>query len=144
MMIPIHILLVEDNEGDIFLALEAFQNFRIKNKISVARDGNEAMDFIFKKGQNANAEVPDLIILDINLPKKNGHEVLKAIKSNPNTQQIPVIILSTSSSKKDIEASYQNHVNCFITKPIELDDFMKAITSIEEFWLSIVKLPDHK
>jgi CheY-like chemotaxis protein len=144
MMIPIHILLVEDNEGDIFLALEAFQNFRIKNKISVARDGNEAMDFIFKKGQNANAEVPDLIILDINLPKKNGHEVLKAIKSNPNTQQIPVIILSTSSSKKDIESSYQNHVNCFITKPIELDDFMKAITSIEEFWLSIVKLPDHK
>ncbi|MCH6201552.1 response regulator [Aquiflexum sp. LQ15W] len=143
-MKPIHILLVEDNEGDIFLMLEAFEDFRIKNKISIARDGKEAIEFLYKENKFKDAENPDLIILDINLPKKSGHEVLKSIKSNPGTSHIPVIMLSTSSSEKDITLSYQNRVNCFITKPIEADEFMKAITSIEDFWLSIVSLPENK
>lgn len=143
-MKPIHILLVEDNEGDIFMTQEAFEDFKIKNKISVVRDGQEALDFLLKVSDFKNAESPDLIILDINLPKKSGHEVLKSIKENPKTQQIPVIMLSTSSSEKDITLSYQNRANCFITKPIEAEEFMKAITSIEEFWLSIVSLPPIK
>jgi CheY-like chemotaxis protein len=143
-MKPIHILLVEDNEGDIFLTQEAFEDFKIKNKISVVRDGKEAMDFLFKENEYKNAEDPDLVILDINLPKKSGHDVLKTVKDNPKTQHIPVIMLSTSSSEKDISLSYQNRANCFISKPIEADEFMKAITSIEEFWLSIVSLPTVK
>jgi CheY-like chemotaxis protein len=143
MIKPIHILLVEDNEGDIFLALEAFENFRIENKISVARDGKEALDFLLKENIYEEAENPDLIILDVNLPKKSGHEVLKSIKNNPKTQKIPVIMFSTSSTQKDITLSYQNHVNCYITKPIDANDFMKAISSIEEFWLSVVRLPNY-
>lgn len=143
-MKPIHILLVEDNEGDIFMTQEAFEGFKIKNKISVARDGKEAIDFLLKENKYKEIADPDLVILDINLPKKSGHEVLKSIKENPKTQHIPVIMLSTSSSDKDISLSYQNRANCFITKPIEADEFMKAITSIEEFWLSIVSLPPVK
>jgi CheY-like chemotaxis protein len=143
-MKPIHILLVEDNEGDIFMTQEAFEDFKIKNKISVARDGKEAIDFLLKENKYKEIDDPDLVILDINLPKKSGHEVLKSIKENPKTQQIPVIMLSTSSSEKDITLSYQNRANCFITKPIEAEEFMKAITSIEEFWLSIVSLPPIK
>jgi CheY-like chemotaxis protein len=143
-MKPIHILLVEDNEGDIFLAQEAFEDFSIQNKISVVRDGKDALDFIFKQGKYLTAEDPDLILLDINLPKKSGHEVLKIIKNDVKTKQIPVIMLSTSSSKRDIQLSYENHVNCFITKPVDAHQFMKAITSIEEFWLSIVKLPTNQ
>ncbi|MCR9014114.1 response regulator [Aquiflexum gelatinilyticum] len=143
-MKPIHILLVEDNEGDIFMTREAFEDFKIKNKISVARDGKEAIDFLLKENKYKEIEDPDLVILDINLPKKSGHEVLKSIKENPKTQHIPVIMLSTSSSEKDITLSYQNRANCYITKPVEADEFMKAITSIEEFWLSIVSLPPVK
>ncbi|MCS4433191.1 response regulator [Aquiflexum gelatinilyticum] len=143
-MKPIHILLVEDNEGDIFMIREAFEDFKIKNKISVANDGKEAIDFLLKENKYKEIEEPDLVILDINLPKKSGHEVLKSIKENPKTQHIPVIMLSTSSSEKDITLSYQNRANCFITKPVEADEFMKAITSIEEFWLSIVSLPPIK
>jgi CheY-like chemotaxis protein len=143
-MKPIHILLVEDNEGDIFMTQEAFEDFKIKNKISVARDGKEAIDFLLKENKYKEIDDPDLVILDINLPKKSGHEVLKSIKENPKTQQIPVIMLSTSSSEKDITLCYQNRANCFITKPIEAEEFMKAITSIEEFWLSIVSLPPIK
>lgn len=142
-MKAIHILLVEDNEGDIFLALEAFEEFRIKNKISVARDGKEAIDFLLKEDKYEDAEYPDLIILDINLPKKNGHEVLKFIKNNPDTQNIPVIMLSTSLSEKDVILSYQNHVNCYISKPVDAEEFMKVISCIEEFWLSVVRLPGY-
>jgi CheY-like chemotaxis protein len=135
----VNILLVEDNEGDILLTVEALEEGRIANVISVARDGQEALDKLevsYNKGQ-----LPDLILLDINLPKLNGHEVLEQLKQNEHFKHVPVIILSTSSSEMDILKSYKNHANCFITKPVEIDEFVKAIESIEDFWFSIVKLP---
>lgn len=140
-MKSIHILLIEDNEGDILLTEEAFLISKIKNVISVVRDGWEAMLFLEKKEEYTTAETPDLILLDVNIPKLNGHEVLSKIKSNPQIQHIPVIMLTTSSSEQDILESYKNHVNCFITKPVETNAFIKVITSIEDFWISIVQLP---
>ncbi len=137
----IHILLVEDNEGDILLTTEALEEKKIVNKISVARDGQEALDFILKQGNYKDAPIPDLILLDVNLPKKNGHEVLQVIKTTESIQQIPVIMLTTSSSEKDINLSYKHHANCYITKPVEAEAFLEAITSIEDLWLTIVKLP---
>ncbi len=138
-MKSIHILLIEDNEGDILLTTEALEDSRIINKISVIKDGEKAIAFF--GGLTANDNVPDLVLLDINLPRKSGHEVLLYIKSHNNYKQIPVIMLTTSSSDKDILASYKNHVNCYITKPIEVQDFMKAITKIEDFWINIVSIP---
>ena len=143
-MNPIHILLVEDNEGDIFLVTEALEEGKIVNKISVTKDGKEAIDFLEKKGKYQNAERPDLILLDVNLPKKNGHEVLEHIKSIKDLKQIPVIMLSTSSAEKDISMSYKNHANCFITKPVDVENFLKVVYSIENFWISIVTLPANK
>ena len=143
-MKPIHILLVEDNEGDIFLVTEALEEGKIVNKVSVIKDGKEAIDFLEKKGKYQNAERPDLILLDVNLPKKNGHEVLEHIKSQKNLKQIPVIMLTTSSSEKDISMSYKNHANCFITKPVDVENFLKVVYSIENFWISIVTLPANK
>ena len=143
-MKPIHILLVEDNEGDIFLVTEALEERKIVNKISVARDGKEALDFLDKKGKYENEVLPDLILLDVNLPKKNGHEVLEYIKEKETLKQIPVIMLTTSSSEKDILLSYKNHANCFITKPVDVENFLKVISSIENFWINIVKLPPKK
>lgn len=142
-MKPIHILLVEDNEGDILLTREAFESAKIMNTLSVVRDGKEAIDFLTKQGKYQNVNLPDLVLLDVNLPKKNGHEVLQFIKGNEDLKQIPVIMLTTSSAEIDINLSYKNYVNCYITKPVEVDDFMKAITKIEDFWISIVKLPNH-
>ncbi|PRX49809.1 response regulator [Salegentibacter salegens] len=140
-MESIHILLVEDNEGDILLTSEALEEGKILNKLSVVRDGKEAMDFLDKKGKYVKAITPDLILLDVNLPKMNGHEVLKFVKQHKDLRQIPVIMLTTSSSKEDIDISYQNYANCYITKPIEVDDFMNAVNQIEEFWVNLVKLP---
>ncbi|RYU95361.1 response regulator [Emticicia agri] len=140
-MEPIHILLVEDNEGDIFLTTEALHESKIANKLSIVRDGWEAIQFLEKKGEYVRVTMPDLILLDVNLPKMNGHEVLTAIKSNENTKHIPVIMLTTSSSEKDIYQSYKNYVNCYITKPIDAGDFLKVVASIEHFWISIVTLP---
>ena len=143
-MKPIHILLVEDNEGDIFLVTEALAEGKIVNKISVTKDGKEAIDFLEKKGKYQNADRPDLILLDINLPKKNGFEVLEHIKAQKNLKQIPVLMLTTSSSEKDISMSYKNHANCFITKPVDVENFLKVVYSIENFWISIVTLPANK
>ena len=143
-MKPIHILLVEDNEGDVFLVTEALEEGKVINKMSVIRDGKEAMDFLDKKGKYENIQLPDLILLDINLPKKNGHEVLEYIKEKDELKQIPVIMLTTSSSEKDILLSNKNHANCFITKPVDVDHFLKVIYSIENFWVNIVKLPSKK
>lgn len=140
-MKSIHILLIEDNEGDILLTKEAFCEGKINNSISVVKDGWEAMLFLEKKEMFADAKSPDLILLDVNLPKLNGHEVLKRIKSNPQIQHIPVIMLTTSSSETDVFKSYHNHANCFITKPVEINNFLEVISSIEEFWISIVQLP---
>ena len=140
-MKPIHILLVEDNEGDILLTKEALNDGKVANTISVVRDGSQAVDFLEKKGIYSTVNLPDLILLDINLPKMNGHEVVKHIKTSETLKHIPVIMLTTSSATNDILKSYQNLANCFITKPVDVSDFLKVISSIENFWVSIVTLP---
>lgn len=143
-MKEVHILLVEDNEGDILLTTEALEESKIINSISVVKDGTLAIDFLNQKEPFHEREMPDLILLDINLPKKNGHEVLQYIKSSKKFRHIPIIMLTTSSSDRDITAAYNNYVNCFITKPVEVNDFMMAVTRIENFWISIVQLPRNK
>ncbi len=140
-MEPIHILLVEDNEGDILLTTEALENAKLFTKLSVVKDGKEAMDFLTNADGYSNATQPDMILLDINLPKRNGHQVLKFIKENEVLKHIPVIMLTSSSSASDINQAHKNYVNCFITKPIEAQSFLDIIATIENFWLSIVKLP---
>lgn len=137
----IHILLVEDNEGDIVLTREALTTGKIKNRISVARDGEEALHFMRKEGKFANVEKPDLILLDINLPKVDGIEVLIEIKNDPDLKSIPVVMLTTSSSEKDISSAYKNYANCYITKPVDLDKFLQIVNAIEDYWISIVRLP---
>jgi len=137
----IDILLVEDNLGDARLAVEALKDSKIKNTLHVVLDGEEASDFLFRKGKYSNAPHPDLILLDLNLPKKDGRELLVEIKNDPALKRIPVVILTTSKAEEDIIKSYNLHANCYITKPLDLDQFMKVIKSIEEFWLSIVVLP---
>ena len=137
----IHILLAEDNLGDIILIREAFSERNIIDRISVVKDGKQALDFIYKEGKYVNVETPDLIILDINLPKINGLDVLKNIKGAKDLKRIPVIMLTSSSSQKDINESYDHCANCFITKPDDVDDFLKAINGIEDFWINIGSLP---
>jgi CheY-like chemotaxis protein len=141
-MKPVHILLVEDNEGDVVLTLDAFEESKIKTNISVVRNGGDALDFLFKRGLYAHVEKPDLILLDINMPVFSGHEVLKQIKNNDGLKKIPVIMLTTSSAKKDINLSYENHSNSYVIKPIDMEEFLKAILKIEEFWLQLSKLAD--
>ena len=138
-MKSIHILLIEDNEGDILLTTEALQDSRIINKITVIRDGKSAINYF--ENLKPGDDKPDLVLLDVNLPKKSGHEVLLYIKTNELYMQLPVIMLTTSSSEKDIMTSYKNHVNCYITKPIDVQDFMTAMLKIEEFWINIVTIP---
>ena len=141
-MKPIHILLVEDNEGDILLTTEALSEGKISNMISVVKDGWEAIKFLEKKEKYQGKSSPDIILLDVNLPKMNGHEVVKHIKTSSALKHIPVIMLTTSASANDVFQSYQNQANCFITKPVEVGDFLKVIASIETFWISIVQLPN--
>lgn len=141
MIKPVHILLIEDNEGDIFLTLEAFEESKIRTNISIARNGKEALDFLHNKGEFVHSERPDLIILDINIPIFNGHEILRIIKEDNDLKKIPVIILTTSSDDKDITKAYEGYANCYVTKEIEMDNFMKAILKIENFWLQLCKLP---
>jgi CheY-like chemotaxis protein len=140
-MIGIHILLVEDNEGDILLTTETLQDSKIINKVSTVRNGKEALDFVFKIGKFSKSTTPDLILLDINLPLKSGHEVLEIVKKDTRTSHIPVIMLTTSSSQRDIQLSFKNNANSFITKPVEMNEFLGSILKIEEFWLNIVHLP---
>lgn len=138
----VNILLVEDNEGDILLTTEALDEAKLSNTLFVVRDGEQAIQFINKQGDFKNAITPDLILLDVNLPKIDGHEVLKYLKSHQDFGQIPIIMLTTSSSYEDINKSYKNHANCYIIKPVEIDQFIKAVTQIESFWIKIVKLPN--
>lgn len=140
-MQAIHILLVEDNEGDIFLTTEALEDSKILNTVEAVRNGKLALDYVFKQGDYKNCKTPDLILLDINLPLKNGHEVLQILKNDERTKKIPIIMLTTSSSEKDINLSYKHHANTYVTKPVEAENFLKAIVSIENFWLSVVKFP---
>ncbi|RYY63306.1 MAG: response regulator [Chitinophagaceae bacterium] len=141
---PVHILLVEDNEGDIVLAREALQEGNLLHNLSVARDGEDALRFLRREPPHEGAATPDLVLLDINLPRIDGKEVLATIKQDPGLKVIPVVMLTTSSSEKDVHESYANHANCYITKPVDLDKFMLIVQKIEAFWLSIVKLPSYR
>ena len=140
-MQQVHIMLVEDNEGDIVLTMEALDDARIINKITVKRDGAEALDFLYKQSVEDPNSLPDVILLDINLPKIDGKEVLNQIKTSNILKKIPVVMLTTSSSEHDIMESYNNHANCYITKPVDLNKFFEIIKAIENFWITIVKLP---
>ena len=137
----IEILLVEDSAGDIRLTIEALKEAKVGNNLSVVQDGVEAMDFLRQKGEYKNAARPDLILLDLNLPRKNGREVLAEIKIDPHLKQIPVVVLTTSRSEADITKVYDLHANCYITKPVDFKQFMTVVKSIEDFWLTVVKLP---
>jgi len=137
----VEILLIEDNPGDARLTQEALNDGKVKNNLHIVYDGVEATDFLFKRNKYKDAPRPDLIILDLNLPKKNGHEVLDEIKVDETLKSIPVVILTTSKAEEDILKSYKLHANCFLTKPIDLIEFFEMIKSIEGFWLTLVKLP---
>ena len=141
---PVEILLVEDSPGDARLTVEALKEGKVLNHLNVVRDGVEALVFLRRGGSYANATPPDVILLDLNLPKKDGREVLAEIKTDPELKRIPVVILTTSKSEEDVLKSYNLHANCYITKPVDLEQFMKVVKSIEEFWLTVVKLPSHR
>ena len=137
----INILVVEDNSGDARLIVEALKSTKLKLELYLVKDGVEATDFLYKKGRYADFPYPDLILLDLNLPKKDGREVLSEIKSHDYLKRIPVVIMTTSQAEEDIVKTYNLHANCYITKPIDLNQFIKVVKSIEEFWFTIVKLP---
>lgn len=137
----IEILLIEDNPGDVRLTKEALKECKIANKLHVALDGIEAIDFLYKKGKFNNSPRPDVILLDLNLPKKDGREVLAEIKQDKDLRRIPVVVLTTSKSEEDIIKTYNLHANCYISKPIGMVQFIKVVKSIGDFWFSIVKLP---
>ena len=138
---PVEILLVEDNPGDVRLTIEALRESKVVNNLNVARDGVEALAYLRREGQFDNAVRPDLILLDLNLPKKDGREVLAEIKADPGLRTIPVVVLTTSRAEQDVLRSYELQANCFITKPVDLEQFITVVKSIEDFWLTIVTLP---
>ena len=135
------ILLVEDNPGDVRLTMEALRDAKVRNNLHVVADGVEAMNFLRREGTYREAPRPDLILLDLNLPKKDGREVLAEIKADDHLRTIPVVILTTSQAEQDIVRSYNLHANCYVTKPVDLDQFIKVVRSIEDFWLTIVTIP---
>lgn len=137
----VEVLLVEDNPGDVRLTKEALKEGRILNNVAVVGDGMEALSFLQRQGKYADVIQPDLILLDLNLPKKDGREVLAEIKADPNLRRIPVVVLTTSSSEEDIVKTYDLHANCYVTKPVDLEQFMRVVKSIEDFWVTVVKLP---
>jgi CheY-like chemotaxis protein len=138
---PVDILLVEDNPGDVDLTIEALKEGKVANRLSVAEDGVQALAFLRREGRHRQAFRPDLILLDLNLPLKDGREVLAEIKADPSLKHIPVVVLTTSEAEQDIIRSYQLHANCFITKPVDLDQFIRVVRAIDDFWLTVVKLP---
>jgi two-component system, chemotaxis family, response regulator Rcp1 len=144
MLKQIEILLVEDSPTDVLIAREALAEAKLINSIHVAADGVEAMDFLCKRGRFASAPRPDLILLDLNLPRKNGREVLVEIKQDDDLKNIPVVVLTTSSDEEDILKSYDLHANCYVVKPVEFMNFVKAVQSIQQFWFSVVTLPPGK
>jgi CheY-like chemotaxis protein len=138
---PIEILLVEDDPGDVRLTMEALKSAKVLNRLSVAEDGVEALAFLRKQGKHTHAPSPDLILLDLNLPKKDGRSLLTDIKTDPDLRRIPVVVLTTSQDEKDVLHAYNSYANCYITKPVDLKQFLAVVESIDDFWLSIVKLP---
>ena len=143
-MKPVDILLVEDSPGDADLAREALEESKLKNNLFVVTDGIQAMEFLHRKGDYADVPRPDLVILDLNLPRKDGREVLKEIKEDDNLKRIPVVILTTSKAEEDVLKTYNLHANCYISKPLDLDKFLEVVHAIENFWMSIVVLPNGK
>lgn len=139
---PINILLVEDNPGDVRLTVEALREGKVHNQLSVVHDGVETLAFLRREGEFAEAPRPDVILLDLNLPKKDGREVLAEIKADERLRRIPVVVLTTSKAEEDILRSYALHANCYVTKPVDLEQFITVVRSIEDFWFSIVRLPN--
>jgi CheY-like chemotaxis protein len=141
---PIEILLVEDNPADVRMTVEILKETKVRNTLTVAGDGNEAMDLLHRIGKYVQAARPDLILLDLDLPKKDGKQVLAEIKADPALKRIPVVILTSSKAEEDIVKSYNLYANCYVTKPVDLEQFVKVVKSIEDFWLMIVRLPQRK
>jgi CheY-like chemotaxis protein len=138
---PIDILLVEDNPGDVELTRESLAEGKIYNNLWVAENGEQALDFLYRRGDHSNAPRPDLILLDLNLPGTSGHEVLEVIKDDTELRAIPVVILTSSAAEEDIARSYNLHANCYVTKPVDFQQFSKVVRSVESFWFTVVKLP---
>jgi two-component system response regulator len=141
---PITVLLVEDDPGDELMTREAFEHNKVGNALHVVRDGAEALDFLYRRGAHAAAPRPDLVLLDLNLPKRDGREVLEEIKSHPDLSAIPVVVLTTSSAEEDIMRSYRLHANAYVTKPVDFDQFINAIRQIDDFFVTVVRLPVQK
>lgn len=135
------ILLVEDNPGDVLLTQEAFREGRLAHRLWIAGDGEEALEFLHKEGKFAGVPRPDLILLDLNLPKRDGRQVLEDLKSDPRLRQIPVVVLTTSEAEQDVWRAYKLHANCYLTKPIQMDDFLRKMRCVETFWLTVARLP---
>ena len=141
---PVEILLVEDNPADVRLTQEALKEGKVYNNLHWAKDGVEALDFLHRKGKHAGAPRPDIILLDLNLPKKDGREVLAVVKRDDDLKQIPVVVLTTSKAEEDVLKSYELHANCYVTKPVDLEKFIQVVQSIDRFWLTVVTLPNGK
>lgn len=137
----IDVLLIEDDAGDELITREAFEHHRIADTLHVARDGAEGLDFLYRRGSHRRAPRPDLVLLDLNLPKYNGQHVLQTVKSDPDLQHIPVVVLTTSSAQEDIARSYELHANAYVTKPVDLDQYLDAVRRIDEFFVEVVRLP---
>jgi len=140
----IEILLVEDSPADVRLTIEALKEAKVANRLTVMDDGVKAIDFLQRNGSHSDAPRPDLILLDLNLPRKDGREVLAEIKADPVLRRIPVVVLTTSNAQEDVLKAYELHANCYITKPVDFRQFMKVVKAIEDFWLTIVKLPSER
>ncbi|CAN5541991.1 response regulator [soil metagenome] len=140
----VDILLVEDSPGDVMLTVEALRDAKVHNNLHVVRDGEEALAFLRQEGAHANSPRPDLILLDLNLPRYGGREVLAEIKADPHLRRIPVVVLSTSDDVEDVLHAYDLNANCYVTKPVDLDQFVRVVQAIDEFWLSLVRLPKGK
>lgn len=142
-MRPVEILLVEDNPGDIRLTRETLIEGKVKNNLNVVMDGVEALAYLRREGKYSDAPIPDVILLDLNLPRKDGREVLAEIKADPLLRRIPVVVLTTSKAEEDILRTYDLYANCYVTKPLDLEQFITVVKSVESFWLTIVHLPSH-
>ena len=139
--VPIEVLLVEDDPGDVLMTREAFEEHKVRNHLNVVSDGADALAYVRREGEFADAARPDLILLDLNLPKRDGREVLKELKTDPDLREIPIVVLTTSSAESDVLASYQLHANAYVTKPVDFERFISAVKQIDDFFVSLVKLP---